>query len=265
MDKQIFYAKNLNDVFSILKNNPGVKIIGGSTRIEEFPDKAISTRNVKDLCQIVRHERYLDVGPGVSLAEMLEIGEKHLPPVLFQALSCISNPFIRNLATLGGNICAEGQKLTLYAPLIALDARLEFSSPNETFSESIKNFKNIPNGFVLTNIRIPLNDVDLTIFRRIGPEHKITEDSASYAFMASIEKNSLMNVEIAFAGPFTFSSNSLEDSLIGRHLPFSQKDIQEIEEIVQSEFSKAATDQMITDELRQQFLNLVRYSLEQLT
>lgn len=265
MDKQLYYAKNLNDLLNIIKNNPGTEIVGGCTLIEEFPQRAVSTRTIKDLCEIIRHERFLEVGPGVTLSELLDIGEKHLPPVLFQALNSIANPTIRNMATIGGNICSKGQKLTLYAPLVAMDAKLEFKGLQDTYIESIKNLKSIPENYILSNIRIPLNDVDLTIFRRIGPEQKITEASASFAFMAKIEKNSLMDVQLAFAGPFTFFSNNLEDSLIGRHLPFSLSDIKEIETLVSEEFLKVAANQMITDELKQQFFNLVRYSLEQLT
>ena len=48
-------------------------------------------------------------------------------------------------------------------------------------------------------------------------------------------------------------------------LPLSQKDIVQIENLIQQEFDKAATDQMLFDSVRQQFFNLARYSFEQLT
>lgn len=265
MDKQILYAKNIPEVLTILKNTIGVQVIGGCTRLDEIPDRAISTIGIKELCQINRHERYISIGPGVTMNELLEIGENHLPPILWEALNCISNPIVRNMATIGGNICSPGQKLTLYAPLIALDTRLDFKSLTDSYSEPLRTFKGVPEGYILTDIRIPLEDFDLSIFRRLGPEHNITEVSASYAFMAKIEKNSLTQVELAFAGPFTFYNNNLEDYLIGRKLPLSQKDLDEIEQIITREFEKTATDQMLNEELRQQFFNMVRYSLEQMT
>ena len=239
--------------------------MGGCTRIEELPDKAISTFGIKELSQIARHERFLDVGPGATLSTLLAVGQNHLPQILYEALNCIANPMIRNIATVGGNICSPGQKLTLYAPLLALEARLEFKSQNETKLENLQNFKKVPEGFILSNIRIPIVNFDLSIFRRIGPEHSITEQSASFAFLVSTEKNAIIDVSLAFAGPFVFKSKTLENALIGHKLPLTRKDIDLIQKQVAEEFQHAATDQMISDVVKQQFFNLTRYSFEQLT
>ena len=265
MNKQMLYAKNVNELLSLLKNNQGAVIVGGCTGIEEFPQKAISIKQIKDFNHIVRHERFLTVGPGVTLSQILALGQNHLPQVLYEALQSIANPIIRNMATIGGNIFASGQKHALYAPLMALDARLDFKNQFEATSESILSFKAIPAGSVLTAIRIPLVDSDLSIFRRIGPEQGISEDSASFAFLAKIEKNSLLNVRLTFAGPFTFHSKEFENSLVGKRLPLTQKDIIQICANAADEFNKTATDKMISDVVRQQFFNLTRYSFEQLT
>lgn len=265
MDKQILYAKNISELLSLKKNNLGTQIIGGCTKIDEFPKKAISTRNIPDLCQVIRHEQYIAVGPGATISDILEKGNNHLPSIIIDAMNSIANPIIRNTATIGGNICSEGHKNSLFAPLLALDAKLEFRNQTETKNISIRNYNSIPEGYILSNIKIPLVDSEISIFRRIGPENLITPDSASFAFLANTEKNSLISVQLAFAGPFVFYSNNLENLLLGKRLPLNQKDIIEIEESVEQEFHEAATDQMIGDEVRQQFFNLVRYSFEQLT
>ncbi len=264
MAKTILYAKNTYELIKILNNNSGIKVVGGCTQIAPLPEKFVSTHEIKELSQITRHERYIDVGPGVTLSELLSVGS-HLPVILSEALSSIANPTIRNIATVGGNICAQGHKNTLFAPLIALDAKVEYKNQNETKSENIRNFKGLPEGYILSNIRIPLVDAELSIFRRIGHENKITEKSASFAFLADTEKTSLLKVHLAFAGPFTFHSKDFENAMIGRRLPLTQKDITEIEDLVRKEFEKVCQDQMITDVMKQQFINLARYSFEQLT
>lgn len=264
MAKTILYSKNTYDLIKLLNNNPGIKVVGGCTQIEPLPEKFVSTHGIKELAQIIRHERYIDVGSGVTLSELMAVGS-HLPTILSEALNTIANPAIRNIATVGGNICSEGHKNTLFAPLMALDARLEFKNLNETRSENIRNFKGTPEGFILSNIRIPLVDAELSIFRRIGHENRITQKSASFAFLADTEKNSLLKVHLAFAGPFTFHSKDFENAMIGRRLPLTQKDITEIEDLVREEFEKVCQDQMITDVMKQQFINLARYSFEQLT
>lgn len=265
MTKTILYAKNTYELIKILNNNPGIQIVGGCTNIDDMPDKFVSTHGIKELSQIVRHERFIDVGPGATLSDLQNVGQNHLPQILIDALNSIANPFIRNMATVGGNICSPGQKHTLFAPLMALDAKLEFRNQLETKVENIRNFKSIPEGFILSNIRIPLVDAELSIFRKIGHEQRIGHNSASFAFIADTEKNSLLNVHLAFAGPFTFCSKDFENAVIGTRLPLTQKDIAYIEERVAEEFQKASTDQMISDVMKQQFFNLVRYSFEQLT
>lgn len=265
MAKTILYAKNTYELLKIITNNPGTQIVGGCTRIETLPQKFISTRGIKDLSQITRHERFIDVGPGATLSELLNIGQTHLPQILYETLISIANPQIRNIATIGGNICSPNRHLTLFAPLMALDAKLEFKNQQETRTESIRNFKGIPEHFILSNIRIPVENSEISIFRRIGQEHLISEKSASFAFLADTEKNSLLKIHLTFAGPFSFYSKDFENQMIGQHLPLSQKDINEIQKLVAQEFQKCATDQMISDVMKQQFLNLTRYSFEQLT
>ncbi len=265
MTKTILYAKNTFELIKTLNNNPGIQIVGGCTNLEDIPEKFVSTHGIKELSQIIRHERFIEVGPGATLAELQHVGQNHLPQILTEALNSIATPYIRNMATVGGNICSSGFKHTLYAPLLALDAKLEFKNQTETKMENIRNFKSIPEGFILSNIRIPLVNAELSIFRKIGHEQKIGHNSASFAFIADTEKNTLLNVHLAFAGPFTFCSKDFENAMIGTRLPLTQKDITRIEELVAEEFQKASIDQMISDVMKQQFFNLVRYSFEQLT
>ena len=69
---------------------------------------------------------------------------------------------------------------------------------------------------------------------------------------------------MAFAGPFAFRNKDFETSLIGKRLPLTQKDIQEIMKTSNDLFSKASQDIMMTDVMRQQYLNMTRFAFEQL-
>lgn len=271
MDKQktVFFAKNINELLYHLKTVQGLEIVGGCTGIDQLPDKSVSTFGIKELSQISLHERYIEIGAGTTMSDLINLGQKHIPQILYNALTTIATPNIRNMATIAGNIFAKDRKHTLYAPLLALDAKLEFKNSTESHTKPLSAFQgpqSIPQGFILTKITIPTKDYDISVFRRVGPENSINENSASFAFLASLEKNSLLSIRIAFAGPFVFkTSKDFENSLIGHRLPLSQKDIDEIEESITREFKKAAQDQMISDVVKQQFFNLIRYSFEQLT
>ena len=255
--------KDLSNLFSLLKSSS--KVVGGCTQIEKFEEQMISTFGYKELSQIEKHERYIDIGSAVTLSDLLAMGQKHMPQILYEALQSIANPIIRNMATIGGNICAEGYRYTLFAPLLALDTKLEFRNKTETKIISLSNFTTVPDDFILTRIRIANHDAGLSVFRRIGPEHIITQQSASYAFLTTTGKKSIENIRIAFAGNFVFRDKEFENTLIGRRLPLSKKDVDEIMERINIRFQEVTADQMVSDVMKQQFLNLARYSFEQLT
>lgn len=264
MESNVFFAKNINELLYLVNSIKDLTILGGCSRISSLPSKYISIRAIEELCRIERHEKYLDVGPGVTLSQILNLGEHHLPKLLYNALLSVGNPLSRNIATLGGNILNPSENLTLFAPLLALDTRIEIVSQNESKTLPIINFKSIPEGFIVKNFRIPLNDGEVSIFKRLGPEHELTENSASFAFIANTEKNSISNISLAFAGPFAFRNKDFENSLIGHRLPLSLADIRKIQNTAKEEFTKAASGIMMNDVMRQQFVNLIRFAFEQL-
>ena len=259
----LIQQKETSNFFNLFKS--ATQVVGGCTQIqEELSEQFISTYGHKEFTHIEKHERFIDIGSAVTLSDLLALGKHHIPRILYDALSSIANPIIRNMATIGGNICASGHKYTLYAPLLALDSILEFRNSAETHYISLNKFKEVPKGFVLSNVRVANPDADVSIFRRIGPEHMITPQSASYAFLATTGKNIIESVRIAFAGNFVFRNKDLENSLVGRRLPLTKKDIEEIQENIIESFTISTKDQMIFDVMKQQFFNLTKYSLEQL-
>ena len=119
-------AETLSDVFYLLKTIKDLKITGACTQISELPEKMLSIFSLKELSEITRTENYIEAGSAVTLGRLLSQGKSKLPEVLNKALLSIATPQLRNLATLGGNICTNPIKGTLYAPLLALDAKLVF-------------------------------------------------------------------------------------------------------------------------------------------
>ena len=232
--KDIYFGTSLEEVLYQLRNRSNLKICGGCTYLKELPPVSMIIRNIKEFKLIEKRERYIEIGAGVTLASIMELGEKHVPPVLYQALGSIATPLVRNIATLGGNLCIEPLCGTLFAPLLALDAKLEFRVNSEILSLPMTQFstfttgKLVPAGSVLTKVRVPLDEWELSLFRRVGPSWTLNENCASYAFLASIQKETLMNLRIAFCGALRLQSRELENKLIGTKLPLSPKEIQDM-------------------------------------
>ena len=98
--KSILFAKNLSELFFQLKNNKELSVVGGSTELDELPEKSISVYGIPDLSRITRHERFLEIGPGATLAQILSIGQTHLPAVLYEAILSIANPIVSHTNTI---------------------------------------------------------------------------------------------------------------------------------------------------------------------
>lgn len=273
--KQIFFAQNTTDVLYQIKNIPGLRLTGGCTALKELPEKSLCVRNVAELRLINHHERYIDFGPAVTLNEILDLDKNRIPKILHDACRSTANFFVRNSATIGGNICCAqerqgeqgGVKHTLWAPLLALDASLRFrNTENQTTSTvPLSKFSGVFEGNLLTAIRVPNNDWDISIFRRCGHKHFIDEDSASFCFLASTDKSVLVNVKIAMAGIFVFEDRELENRLLGARLPIDRRTIEEFTKDASDVFDKATEGIKFNPILRAQFLNLTKFSLNQLT
>lgn len=272
-NQTVLIAKSLNDVFYHINTVNNLQILGGCTRVNTINEISLTVASIPELLTIDKKERHIDFGPAVTLSQILEIGRNKMPSVLYDAIETVATPAVRNIATLGGNICAScsadgdesAQKLTLYAPLLALDARLEFKNQNETMYVPFNKFTSIPHGFVLTKIRVPFDDWEVAIFRRVGPSNIITPLSAGFVFLADTQKDILANIRIAFAGTILFRSLELENRVIGTRLPLSKRTIDSLIQEAEEQYINTVENHDKFPILKAQFLNLLRYSLEQLT
>lgn len=264
-EHSFFFAKSINELSYQLKSIKELRVVGGCTALKEDDTKIISLRGIAELSSIGKHERYIDFGAGVTLSEIINLERSKTPAILTEATESIANPSIRNLATIGGNICQGNKTQTLFAPLLALDARLEFRNQAETFPILIRNFQKVPEGFFLASIRVPLSDWDISLFFRLGGKNTIKDSSASFAFLVDTEKNSINNIRIAFSSHIAFRLLDLETKLIGTKLPLSEKDFPTYLKIADEFFSIQSEGIIYNPVLKTQFLNVLRYSLEQLT
>lgn len=235
----IYYAATVTEVQMILRNITGVTLAAGCTEIArrqtgrklQLPSNVLSLARIPDLCTVSKTERYIEFGPSVTLETILHLGTKNIPEVLFEAIQGIANPAVRAVATLGGNIAAKGLRMTTFAPLLALDARLEIKTPLESvwiplsryYSNTGKESSGIPE--FISKIRIPTESWDISLFRRLGSPRIITNRTAAFVFLVKVQKNILVDIRIAYAGKFFLRKREFENLVIGRSLPLSLKDI----------------------------------------
>jgi aerobic carbon-monoxide dehydrogenase medium subunit len=161
--------KTLSEAFDLLKQHgqKAMLIAGGTDVIvmakqkKISPDILISLREIPGLDH-VHYDGNLSIG---SLVTHREIEKSELIRKQFSALTDAADVLgsiqIRNVATIGGNICTAAPSADMGAPLLALGARLNIKSAKSERTIPIDQFFTGPgetvldHGEILTGIEIP--------------------------------------------------------------------------------------------------------------
>jgi len=267
----VYHPSSVQEVQTILRNVAGVSVVAGCTEIARrqtsralfLPAHVIALSRVDELRAISKTERYLEFGASVTLGEILALGKKNLPEILHEALSRAANPGIRALATIGGNVCASDRRLSLFAPLIALDAKIEVRTQAESTWVSLARYAGpgMTPEFV-SKVRVPTDSWDVTRYRRLGREGIVSSETAHFVFLAKSQKNILSDIRIAYADERFFRRREYENLMIGRSLPLSEKDIVNLMDKAELFVGKDAFPPSFR---RSRMMNLLRDALGELT
>jgi len=230
---QVLLPLNLLELFSLWNRIPGAVPFAGGTELfrseiyreqPRLPEEILSLEKIEDLRIITRTERYLEIGAMVRLNEITALG-KIVPVVFSQTIHGIANPQIRNLATIGGNICGRGDTT---APLCALDAVYELRSAAGSrwisalrFSSTLSPFQK---GELLTRIRIPLEEWNYTVYRKFNAPDSGGEGGVLILVVRN-QKDILSKIQIVFAGGVLLRDKDSESSLEGKALPLDRRDL----------------------------------------
>ncbi len=140
--------ESLEEVFGLLKEyGPRAALIAGGTDVmvnirntKKAPEVLISLRGLKDLRYIKKNNGY-HIG-ALTTHRMLELSElvKTELSALYDGASCIGSVQVRNVATIGGNICNAAPSADTAGPLLVLDARVVLEGPEGRRSVPIYEF-----------------------------------------------------------------------------------------------------------------------------
>jgi CO/xanthine dehydrogenase FAD-binding subunit len=244
LHNQIFYPSSLQELFSAWTRSPDAALFAGGAellrnqgkRILSLPRNILSLEQLDELHKITRTERYLEIGAMVKIYQIIRLG-KTVPEALTQSLMSIANPQMRNLITIGGNICNPYRRLDTAAPLIALDARFELRTAQETRWVSASRFSALPgplalgNQELLTRIRVPLDQWQYSLYRKFSEQYPTDESGGGAVFMARIQKNILTDLRMVFAGQIVLRDKNSETVVAGKRLPLDRRDVAHYSEL----------------------------------
>ena len=214
----------------------GAALIGRQDNdVLNLPLEIISLELIDELHRITRTEHYLEIGSMVKLNKLAHLG-KIVPKVLRHCIENVAGFQVRNIATIGGNICSANLR-DIPAPLIALDAQYELRNSCGTRWISASRFHSSASGTaagaldsleILTRIRLPFHHWDYAVYKKFNRQDYY--NSQAVVFLAKTNKNILSDIRIICkTGSSSLASGKIlrnkagEDDLNGKSLPLNRK------------------------------------------
>jgi len=144
---------------------------------------------------------------------------------LHEAAESFGTTQVRNMATIGGNICRSSPSSDLVPPLLAFDAKVKLVGAGGERTVPLESFfrgpgQNVLNNEILTEIRVPsLKGSYGTAFRKLG---RSSEDLAKINCAVRITvangKGKDVRVVLGAVAPTPIRAKSVEQALEGKEL-----------------------------------------------
>jgi len=229
-------VSELDEALRLLSRKEDVRVLAGGTdlvvdmKIGRYrPKTVIDISGIKDLRYIVDEGDKIRIGALTRMQDIVEspvIREKL--PVLAEAVSMLGSWQIRNMATVGGNLCNASPAADSAPPLLVHEARIKLTSIEGTREIPITEFFVGPRKTVmyktelLQEIIVPY-DADFAksySYVKVGRRNSFTLSVVAIATVLKIRDGVFEDVRIALnaVAPTPVRARSVESFLKGREV-----------------------------------------------
>lgn len=260
----VHFPKNLGEYTQTLVSHPSCKIWGGGTAImrepKSYPSRTtnleiVSLDGIEDLKKSSRNDRMVEFGSVVNLEEIITNTGKVLPRVMSDTIKSIGSQLLTREITLGGSIATISPLSTLPATLIVLDSsaeiryikkkssRTRWITISQLFNDAKGEKALLPQGALITKVRININQSDFSIFIPSGDYLKESDNYVSLSFSTLISQQQLASPRLALTFPNKgiISSKDLDSLFLQLQFPLYGKNYSQFisiaETFINSSFS----------------------------
>jgi CO/xanthine dehydrogenase FAD-binding subunit len=216
-------------------SDSAVPVAGGTNLLVNLKRAPLQTDLVVDLSRIdslrtiAGDDKVVRLGAGVTFAQILEWRPGGSLESLMQPMAAaFSGPLIRNLATVGGNICDASPAADVSPPLLALDARVQLERAGgasrslalEEFFQGVRQTARRPDE-LLTFIEIPLPDSsDRAFYYKLGKRKAdaISIISVAIALRKKGDKVEHVRIALGAVAPVAMRAHAAEAELLDNTL-----------------------------------------------
>jgi CO/xanthine dehydrogenase FAD-binding subunit len=223
--------ESLEEALKLLAGKPRPLPFAGGTEImvRRRAGDYLFLHRIPELRGIGAAGEGIRIGAGTSFAELIE--SPLSPPLLRRAAEGVGAPGIRNLGTIGGNICNASPAGDSLPPLYLYDAVLVLASlgegkivyrrlPIEDFILGVKKTA-LGEDELLVSLEIPAALFSHRTYEKAGARRAQAVSKVSFAAAALVEGGKLRDFRAAFgaAGPRVLRCRDIERSLRGAAVP----------------------------------------------
>ncbi|MFC2024612.1 FAD binding domain-containing protein [Chloroflexota bacterium] len=215
-------------------------LAGGTDLVPLMKDRVITPKYVIDMKQIssldfIRcdEKEGLSIGTLTTIAAILDsdvIREGYYS--LYQAAKSFATTQVRNMATIGGNICSSCPSSDMIPPLLSFDAKVKLVGVDGERTVPLEDFftgpaRNVLNNEILTEIKVPPQKRPYgTAFKKVA---RTSEDLAKVncAVRVVVSEGKCEDIRIALGGvaPTPVKAKNVEQALKGSEISAMAIDI----------------------------------------
>jgi xanthine dehydrogenase FAD-binding subunit len=243
--KNVFEPDTLEEALMLLKNNPELKPIAGGTDVLISMHhgglggvELLSLRNIKGMDNIeILEDGTISIGAMATFTQIYrsELVKQYIP-TLGEAVVSIGGPQIRNVGTIGGNICNGAVSADSAPTLFALNAKLKLTSKDGERIVNIQDFYEGPGrvrlekGEILTTFLISKENYNQMIGNYIKHANRKAMDIAmlSVAVICNVGNGKFNDLRIALGVAAPTPIRCLEAEAYAINKPVSKETLEEI-------------------------------------
>ncbi len=223
-------ADSLAEALNIINKEKCILLSGGTdlmvrkrkwSGIEpDFDEKVVIISSIKELKNIEKEKEYLVIGGACTCNDIIE--SALVPDYMKRVFKDMASPAIRNIATIGGNICNSSPAGDTLPLLYALEAELVLESFSGERKVSIKDFilspgKNIiKENEILKEVRILIKDYKNIKYKKVATRKSIALSKVSFLAFALYKDELLIDARIAVGSvaPTIVKNKALEQKIV---------------------------------------------------
>ncbi|MGD9973538.1 MAG: xanthine dehydrogenase family protein subunit M [Desulfatirhabdiaceae bacterium] len=232
----VLLPQNLSELWQMVSVFPDATVYAGGTDLlvklkigQLSPQALICLERIPELKGVVDGGDHVTIHAATPFSQLLTdsllIREF---PALCQAMTTLGSPLIRNMGTIGGNICTASPAGDTIPPLTVLNAELELVSANGIRHLPINRFITGPGqiglypGEILSAIHVPKpKPGSIQFFEKVGQRNALTCSIVSMAAIVWLsDTNRVDAVSLAWGsvGPTIMTCPGVENMLTGHRL-----------------------------------------------